>query len=92
MVLLSRDAAYGRLTTVTAAPLTSNVRGIRSQVVLEPGPDGVPRRSAISLDNIQPVRVEWLDRPITQLRPEKLAELDLALHFTLSITTCAPSD
>ena len=91
VVLLTRDEAYGRLRTITAAPLTSNVRRIRSHVVLDPAADGVSRRSAISLDNIQPVRTEWLDRPIAQLRPEKLAELDLALHFALGIATC-PSD
>jgi hypothetical protein len=43
--------------------------------------------------------VEALDHKLTEpdetrsavIRPEKLAELDLALHFTLGITTC-PSD
>lgn len=88
VVLLAREAAYRHLNAVVVAPLTRSIRDIESHVVLEPTPDGVPYRSAITLDNIQWVRVEWLDRRIAQLRPEKLAELDLALHFALGITTC----
>jgi mRNA interferase MazF len=91
VVLLSRDRAYGALYVVAAAPLTSTVRGIRSEVLLEPAVDSVPQRSVITLDNILSLELEWLDTPITQLRPEKLAELDLALHFTLGITHC-PTD
>lgn len=91
MVLLTRDEAYDFLNAIVAAPLTSTIRRIRSEVLLEPAADGVPSRSVIGLDNIQLVRPGRLDRKIAQLRPEKVAELDRALHFTLGITNCPPS-
>jgi mRNA interferase MazF len=88
VVLLSRDRVYRNLDAVAAAPLTRTIRRIPSEVLLEPAVDGVPERSVISLDNIQQLRLPRLDRKITQLSPEKIAELDLALHFTLGIVHC----
>lgn len=54
VVILTRDALILHLNSVTVAPLTARVRGIPSQVILEPF-DGVPERCAISLHNIQTV-------------------------------------
>ncbi|MGH9131747.1 MAG: type II toxin-antitoxin system PemK/MazF family toxin, partial [Acidimicrobiales bacterium] len=39
VVVLSRDAAILRLRRALVAPCTTNVRGLASEVVLEPGED-----------------------------------------------------
>jgi mRNA interferase MazF len=46
VVVLSRDAAIPRLRRALVAPCTTTIRGLPSEVVLEPDSDPVPRRSA----------------------------------------------
>lgn len=88
VLLLARDEAYALLSGVAVAPVTSHVRAIRTWVALEPGSDGVPRRSAINLDAIQVIAPRRIDQFITALRPSKAAEVDLAVHFALGIRRC----
>ena len=84
VVILTRDALIAHLNSVTVAPLTTRVRGIASQVVLETF-DGVPERSAISLDNIQTVYKEDLGEFITSLSTFRLRELERAALFALEL-------
>ena len=72
VLLLARDEAYGLLTWVMVAPLTTTIRSIPTAVPLDPRTDGVPRPCAVALDNITVVRVEWLDTYITRLRASKM--------------------
>ena len=58
VVVLSRDAAIPRLQRALIAPCTTNVRDLPSEVVLEPGDDPVPRRSAVNLDSVETVHGE----------------------------------
>ena len=46
VVVLSRDAAIPRLRRALVAPCTTTIRSLPSEVLLEPGDDPVPRRSA----------------------------------------------
>jgi len=82
---LTRDAAIGVLATVTCAPITRTIRGIRSEVEL--GPEhGLPEVSAISCDNLLTMPQAALDpAPIGRLGPVKRAELDRALRYALDI-------
>src|SRR3712207_990434 len=50
VLILTRTDALPRLLYATVAPLSRTIRGIDSEVVLEPD-DGVPTRSAVTLDN-----------------------------------------
>ena len=78
-----------------AAPITSNVRQLRTRVPLDPQADGVQVPSAVDLDSVQAIRVGWLESLIVRLRPQKLRQIDLALHIALGIHTCpadAPGD
>lgn len=84
VVILTRDALIAHLHSVTVAPLTTRVRGIASQVVLETF-DGVPERSAVSLDNIQTVYREDLGEFITSLSTFRLKELERAALFALEL-------
>lgn len=83
--VLTRDAAIAVLNTVTCAPITRTVRGIRSEV--EVGPDqGLLETSAISCDNVLTVPQAVLDRDALGLLDEvKRAELDTALRYALDI-------
>src|SRR5439155_10401281 len=58
--VLTRDAAIGVLQTVTCAPITRTVRGIRSEV--EVGrEEGLPETSAIVCDNVVTIPQSVLD-------------------------------
>src|SRR3954463_1662558 len=60
VVVLSRDAAIPRLGRALVAPCTTTIRSLPSEVVLEPGEDPVPRRSAVNLDSVESVSVAVL--------------------------------
>ncbi len=83
--VLTRDAAIEVLRTVTCAPITRTIRGIRSEV--EVGPDqGLPETSVISCDNVLTVPQVVLDRDaVGRLDEVKRAELDRALRYALDI-------
>ena len=57
VVVLSRDAAILRLRRALVALCTTTVRGLTSEVALEPGDDPVQRRSAVNLDLVESVSV-----------------------------------
>jgi mRNA interferase MazF len=83
--ILTRDAAIGVLTTVTCAPVTRTLRGIRSEV--EVGLEqGLPEVGAVNCDSLVTVRQAALDpRPVGRLDQVKAAELDRALRYALDI-------
>ena len=83
--VLTRDAAIEVLHTVTCAPITRTIRGIRSEV--EVGPDqGLAETSVISCDNVLTVPQVVLDATaVGRLDVVKRAELDRALRYALDI-------
>jgi mRNA interferase MazF len=83
--VLTRDAAVGVLTTVTCAPISRTIRGIRSEV--EVGPEeGLPVVSAISCDNLLTIPQAALDpTSVGRLDEVKRAEVDRALRYALDI-------
>ncbi|MGH2367517.1 MAG: type II toxin-antitoxin system PemK/MazF family toxin [Chloroflexota bacterium] len=85
MLLVARDAAYDVLTWIMAAPLTTRVRTARSIVLLTPSADGVPRRSAVHLDHILSIRVEWLETYVTSLNAARMQEIDRAMRYALAL-------
>jgi mRNA interferase MazF len=84
VVILTRDGLIPYLSNLSVAPLTTRVRGIRSQVVLETF-DGVTQRCAVSLDNIQTVPKDSLDGLIVSLNRTRLRELQHAAIFALEL-------
>ena len=83
--VLTRDAATAVLRTVTCAPITRTIRGIRSEV--EVGPEqGLPETSVVSCDNVLTVPQRALDPvAVGHLDETKRAELDRALRYALDI-------
>jgi mRNA interferase MazF len=84
VLILTRDDALSKLHYVTVAPLTRTIRGIDSEVVLEPE-DGVPARSAVTLDNIATIEQDLLTRHVTTLQPNRMNEVWEAIHFTFEM-------
>ncbi len=83
--VLTRDAAVAVLSSVTCAPITRSIRGIRSEV--EVGPDeGLPEVSVITCDNVVTLPISTLaDGPVGHLNLGKRAALDRALRYALDI-------
>jgi mRNA interferase MazF len=79
VVVLSRDAAIPRLRRALVAPCTTTIRGLRSEVVLEPGEDPIPRRSAVNLDSVESVSVAVLVERLGRLADARMREICDAL-------------
>jgi mRNA interferase MazF len=79
VVVLSRDAAIPRLRRALIGPCTTTVRGLPSEVVLEPGEDPVPRRSAVNLDSVESVAIATLVDRLGRLSAERMREVCTAL-------------
>lgn len=83
VVVLSRDAAIPRLRRALVAPCTTTIRGLPSEVVLEPGDDPVPRRSAVNLDSVEAVSVAVLVQRIGPLSHERMRDVCRALEVAV---------
>lgn len=82
VVILMRSSALKFLGEVTAAPITSTIRDIPTEVVLDQQ-DGMKTISAINLDHIQTVSKDKIGAYITKLSEAKLEEIKSALLFAL---------
>ena len=79
VVVLSRDAAIPRLRRVLIAPCTTTIRGLASEVMLEPGDDPVPRETAVNLDSVESVSVGVLVERLGRLSDSRMREVCAAL-------------
>ena len=79
VVVLSRDAAIPRLRRALVAPCTTTIRGLPSEVVLEPGEDPIGRRSAVNLDSVESVAVAVLVDRIGVLSGARMMAICAAL-------------
>ena len=80
VVVLSRDAAIPRLRRVLVAPCTTTIRGLASEVVLEPGGDPIPKRSAANLDSVESVSIAVLVERLGRLSDDRVRQLCIALE------------
>ena len=83
MVVLSRDAAIPRLRRSLVAPCTTTIRGLASEVVLEPGDDPIPRRSAINLDSVESVSIGVLVERLGRLSDARMRDVCAALEVAV---------
>jgi mRNA interferase MazF len=82
VLLLSRDTAYQYLRKVLAVEITTRVRGIPQEILLGPR-EGLPRKSAASLDNLRRVSTSRLVEHIGRLAPWRADDVKRALGHTL---------
>jgi mRNA interferase MazF len=83
VVVLSRDAAIPRLKRTLVAPCTTTIRGLASEVVLNPGDDPVPRRSGINLDSVESVSVAVLVERLGRLSDSRMRQVCAALDVAV---------
>lgn len=84
VVVLSRDAAIPRLRRALVAPCTTTIRGLASEVVLEPDGDPIPRRSAVSMDSVESVSVATLVERVGRLADTRMREICKALEVAVA--------
>jgi mRNA interferase MazF len=79
VVVLSRDAAIPRLRRTLIAPCTTTIRGIATEVLLEPDEDPIPRMSVANLDSVESVSVVTLVERVGRLSDERMLQICNAL-------------
>jgi mRNA interferase MazF len=84
VVVLSRDAAIPRLRRALVAPCTTTIRSLASEVVLEPGDDPVPQRSAVNLDSVESVSLAVLVERLGRLADARMREICAALAVAVA--------
>lgn len=80
VLVLTRERFVSRLNAVIVAPITTAVRDIPTEVVLDVD-DGMSRRCAANFDNILTVRRERFVERVTQLSADRLDDVCHALRF-----------
>ena len=84
VVVLSRDAAIPRLRRTLIGPCTTTVRGIPSEVLLDPSEDPVPRRSVVNLDSVESVSLGTLVERLGRLSDERMRQICNALDIAVA--------
>lgn len=82
VVVLTRDSALAYLATATVAPITSTIRGVPSEVLLNEE-DGMKSPCAVNLHNPVTVTQERLGKRVAQLSAPRMREICAALRFSL---------
>ena len=79
VVVLSRDAVIPGHRRALIAPCTTTIRGLVSEVVLEPPVDPVPRLAAVNLDSVESVSLRVLVDRLGRLSDERMRQVCAAL-------------
>jgi len=83
VVVLSRDAAIPRLRRALVAPCTTTIRGLASEVVLDPGDDPIPKRSSVNLDSVESASIAVLVDRLGRLSDARMREVCAALEVAV---------
>ena len=83
VVVLSRDAAIPRLRRALVAPCTTTIRGLASEVVLDPGDDPIPKRSSVNLDSVESASNAVLVDRLGRLSDARMREVCAALEVAV---------
>jgi mRNA interferase MazF len=83
VVVLSRDAAISRRRRAVVAPGTTTIRGLPSDVLLEPGEDPIPRPTALNLDSVESVSIAVLVERLGRLSDERMRQVCGALEVAM---------
>ncbi|MGH9132202.1 MAG: type II toxin-antitoxin system PemK/MazF family toxin [Acidimicrobiales bacterium] len=85
-LVVSRDAANQVMRRVLVAPVTTRIRGIPSELALG-APEGLPRDSVASFDNLQPFPKSMLVRRLGLLGTTRTHEICSAAGVALGCCT-----
>jgi mRNA interferase MazF len=84
VVVLSRDVAIPRLRRTLIGPCTTTIRGIPSEVLLEPNTDPIPRTSVVNLDSVESVSLGTLVERVGRLSDERMRQICGALEIAVA--------
>jgi mRNA interferase MazF len=84
VVVLSRDAAIPRLRRALIGPCTTTIRGIPSEVVLEPSEDPISKVSAVNLDSVESVSIGTLVERLGRLSDDRMRQICGALEVAVA--------
>ena len=84
VVILTRDSIIPHIGEVTVAPVTSTIRDIPSEVLLNKA-DGMPRECAVNGDHLQTVAKARIGLSITSLSPARMHEIRAAIAFAIAL-------
>jgi mRNA interferase MazF len=84
VVLLSRDEAYQVRNALTVAQITTAIRNIPVEVLLDEK-DGLPQQCVANLDTITTIRKAILTKRICSLSSARMEQIDKAIKFALAI-------
>ena len=82
VLILTRDSILKYLGEVTVVPITSTIRSIPSEVLIDEK-NGMKELCAINLDHIQTVQKSKIGSTISKLSPDKMESIKIALNFAL---------
>lgn len=83
VVVLLKDAAIPRPRRTLIAPCTTSIRGLASEVILEPGDDPIPRRSAVNLDSVESASIVTLVDRLGRLSDERMRQVCAPLEVAV---------
>ena len=82
VVVLTRDSAVPYLSSVTVAPITSTIRGVPSEVLLNEE-DGMKTTCIVNVHNIVTVSQSRLGKRVVQLSASRMNQICAAMRFAL---------
>ena len=65
------------------APCTTSIRGLATEVLLEPPEDPIPRLSAVNLDSVEAASVGTLVERVGRLSAERMRQICRALEIAV---------
>jgi mRNA interferase MazF len=89
VLILTRSSALPYLTAITVAQITTTIRGMASEVVLTPGEDGMSAECVVNADSIQTIQKAHLSDLVTELSPERMRDVRVAIEFALGFDALA---
>ena len=84
VVVLSRDAAIERLRRIIIAPCSTRIRGLATEVRLEPRDDPVPQPCCVQLDSMLNVAAGELTDRLGALSTERRRHVCAALEIAVN--------
>jgi mRNA interferase MazF len=83
VVVLSRDVAIPRLRRALIGPCTTTIRGIPTEVLLDPPDDPIPLVSVVNLDSVESVSIGFLVERLGRLSDDRMREVCEALEIAV---------
>ncbi len=84
VLILTRELVRPHMNTVTAAPITTTIRGLSTEVPLGTA-NGLEDRCVVACDHVTTIPVAALGEQIGRLLDEQEADLTAAIHAAFDL-------